>query len=69
MALGAGGPFAWMLNSLGLRGAQNIAAWVVAGGTAYFLWVLPQQQDAARRKVRTSLKLELSVKVSHFTSS
>ncbi len=39
-------------DAVGVRGARNIAAWAVAGGIAYWLWIVPMQQEEARRKVR-----------------
>ena len=39
------------LHLLGFSRARNLLAWGVAGGAAYYLWVRPAQQDAARRKV------------------
>ena len=41
----------WLQESLGFSRARNLLAWGVAGGAAYYLWVRPAQQDAARRKV------------------
>eukprot|EP00798_Chlamydomonas_sp_ICE-L_P032445 gene32445-31059_t len=36
--------------SFGFRGATNLASWGIAGGIAYYFWVMPAQQDAARRQ-------------------
>jgi hypothetical protein len=41
----------WIQESLGFRNSRNLLAWGVAGVGAYYLWVLPAQRDAARRKV------------------
>ena len=43
----------WIQESLGFTRARNLAAWGVAGGIAYYLWILPAHKDAARRKVCT----------------
>ncbi len=45
--------FYWLGESFGFRNSRNLAAWAVAGGIAYYLWILPSQRDAARRKVGT----------------
>ncbi len=41
----------WLQDNLGVRGKANMAAWAAAGVAAYVLWWLPQQRDAAQRKV------------------
>jgi len=41
---------------LGMGTAQNIAAWAVAGGAAYYLWVRPQQQAEEAAKARQQLQ-------------
>ncbi|GAX79675.1 hypothetical protein CEUSTIGMA_g7116.t1 [Chlamydomonas eustigma] len=40
----------WIQESLGFRNSRNLLAWGVAGAGAYYLWVLPAQRDAAKRK-------------------
>ncbi|KAF5955857.1 uncharacterized protein LOC114313105 [Camellia sinensis] len=43
-------------NSMGgLRGAPNLASWVVAGTLAYFLWVKPSQDLKRERQERAAL--------------
>ena len=31
---------------------QNLAAWAVAGGISYYLWIKPERDAAAARQVR-----------------
>jgi hypothetical protein len=41
-----------LVDGLGIRGARSIASWAVAGGVAYYLWFLPEKQQAEERRVR-----------------
>lgn len=45
----------WLSESFGVRGKRNILSWLTAGGLAYWFWILPAQEDAAKRKVWGSL--------------
>lgn len=38
-------------DTLGFRGARNLASWGVAGTAAYYLWVLPEQREQRDSKV------------------
>eukprot|EP00197_Chlamydomonas_leiostraca_P014642 CAMPEP_0202866374 /NCGR_PEP_ID=MMETSP1391-20130828/7355_1 /ASSEMBLY_ACC=CAM_ASM_000867 /TAXON_ID=1034604 /ORGANISM="Chlamydomonas leiostraca, Strain SAG 11-49" /LENGTH=87 /DNA_ID=CAMNT_0049546311 /DNA_START=36 /DNA_END=299 /DNA_ORIENTATION=+ len=40
----------WLRESLGATSKRNIAAWGMAGAIAYWLWVVPQQEEEAKRK-------------------
>ena len=51
----------WIQESLGFSRARSLAAWGVAGGLAYYLWVLPAQRDAARRKASRKHHDELMI--------
>jgi hypothetical protein len=39
----------------GVVALQNIAAWVVAGTAAYYLWVLPDQRKEEAKRVSEKL--------------
>ena len=39
----------------GLKGRSNVAAWIVAGSAAYFLWVKPERDAQKEREVKTTL--------------
>lgn len=43
-------------NSMGgLRGGSNLASWVVAGTSAYFLWIKPSQDLKREQQERAAL--------------
>ena len=39
----------------GVRGSANFAAWTVAGGAAYYLWIRPEHQAREEREVLYNL--------------
>jgi len=39
-----------LADTFGMSGWRNVAAWGVAGGLAYWMWIIPQQRDEANRK-------------------
>ncbi|CAM6097748.1 unnamed protein product [Calypogeia fissa] len=46
-------------NALGgVRGRQNIAAWIVAGTAAYFLWIKPERDAMREEQARQILRRE-----------
>ena len=38
----------------GLKGRSNVAAWVVAGSAAYFLWIKPERDAQKEREVKNT---------------
>ncbi|KAI7845405.1 hypothetical protein COHA_001110 [Chlorella ohadii] len=44
-------------DAFGFRGRRNLMAWAVAGGLAYYLWVVPiKQRDDEQQRVREQAK-------------
>lgn len=41
----------WLNSTFGVRGRNNILAWAISGGLAYYLFILPEQRKAEQRKV------------------
>lgn len=40
----------FLSDSFGFRGRFNIAAWAVAGGAAYYMWIRPEQLRRQQEK-------------------
>lgn len=51
----------WVRLTFGLSGRNNVLAWGMSAGVAYYLWVYPEQKVEAERKVRACFGVAMGI--------